>query len=92
MRRCPVCNSDKYRYVSYAEECYGIVEQHGRCNRCGYVIEQCYSFPVDGFEPIIRRGHKCLNKYYPKNKRKRLRMKRKYGIKYGNKDWMLMYI
>ena len=30
--------------------------------------------------------------YHPKNWRKRARVKNKYGIKYGSKDWKLMYI
>ena len=99
--RCPICNSDKYRYKHYAEECYGIVERHGYCNRCGYTVEQCYSDVFDGFMPDIKRGHKVLRwsvnngnyyEYEPKNTRKRKRVRRKFGIKIDQKDKWLAYI
>jgi len=91
--KCPICGYKKFKDGHYAEECYGIVEQHCYCDRCGYMIEQCYSEPVEGFYPHIKRGGKDYKGvYHPKNQRKRKRMKRKYNIKYGNKDWMLMFI
>ena len=40
---CPICKSKEWKYTHYTEECWGIVEQHGYCNHCGYMIEQCYS-------------------------------------------------
>ena len=91
--RCPVCNSKHYRYVYYAEECYGIVEQHGYCDRCGYTVEQAYSEPFVGFMPAVQRGyHDRLGKWHRKETRKRKRMKRKFNIKYGSKDWMLQFM
>jgi hypothetical protein len=93
LHKCPICEYKKYRYTRYTEMEWGTVEQHGYCERCGYTIEQAYSHPIDGFYPPIRRGGKDYKGVYsPKNWRKRARVKRKYGIKYGNKDWMLMYI
>lgn len=98
---CPICNSNQFRYIYYAEECYGIVEQHGYCNRCGYTIEQAYSDVIVGFEPDVKRGYKILTwnkstgyhyKYVNKNVRKRKRLRRKFGIKVDQKDRWLAYI
>lgn len=91
--RCPICNSVKYRYVYYTEECWGIVEQHGYCSQCGFTIEQCYSDTITDFTPAIRKGSTGYkNQYISKNIRKRKRYKRKFKIKYGNKDWQLSYL
>ena len=91
--KCPICGYEGFKDVHYAEWGWGIVEQHCYCDRCGYVVERSYSKPVVGFDPPIRRGFKDYNGvYHPKNWRKRKRIKRKYGIKYGNKDWMLQFI
>lgn len=90
--KCPVCNYSKYKYIAYSEYGIGTVEQHGYCNRCGYIIEQAYSKPIDGFIPINKRGYKGYEGiYYENNKRKRKRMKRKCNIKYCNEDrWLLL--
>lgn len=83
--KCPICGSSDYRYVRYIEE-MGIVEQHGRCNRCGYRIEQAYSYPIEGYDYSTRRGYKDrYGTYHAKNVRKRKRMKHKYGISYDDK-------
>lgn len=92
IERCPICGFKKWKYVSYAEECYGTVEQHGYCARCGYTVEQAYSQPIVGFELNQTRGCKYNGKWHGKNTRKRKRMKRKYDIKHTNKDWMLFFI
>lgn len=91
--RCPTCGSVNYRYNYYTEEYWGIVEQHGYCDRCGYMVEQCYSQAVDGYMPPLCRGYRDkYGKYHAKNSRKRKRMKRRFNIKYGSKDWMLQMI
>lgn len=91
--KCPVCNSSKYEYVQYTEWGIGVVERHGLCPQCGYIVEQAYSEPIDGFVPPIKKGFKGYkNQYITKNIRKRKRYKRKYNIKYGDKDWMVPYI
>lgn len=90
---CPICGYKKFKDEHYTEEYYGIVEQHCYCYRCGYTIEQCYSEPVEGFDLPIKKGFKiCDGIYIPKNWRKRRRVKRKYGIKYDNKSFMLRYV
>jgi hypothetical protein len=78
---CPVCHSSKFKCDEYAEECYGIVERHNRCPRCGYIEEQAYSECICGFFPPVKRGHKGHKKYIKKNIRSFKRIKRKYGIK-----------
>lgn len=40
-----------------------IVERHGFCPQCGYVIEQAYSPIVECFYDI-KKGHKCPNGTY----------------------------
>ena len=91
--KCPICSYKKYKDVHYTEECYGIVEQHCYCDRCGFVIEQAYSEPIYGFYPPTRKGYKDHNGvYHPKNIKRRKRMKRKYNIKYSNDDWKLTLI
>lgn len=81
---CPVCGNKDYKYESYYEEFQGAMilsEEHGCCERCGYIVDQAYSDPVDGFEPDVRRGHKdCCGNYHPKNTRKRARIRRKNNI------------
>ena len=90
---CPICNYDKYDYHYYTEGMWGIVEQHGLCNRCGYRIEQNYCNPIDGFSEPLRKGYSgSKGIYHSKNIRKRLRIKRKYNIKYSNDDRFLNYI
>ncbi len=87
--KCPVCGSDKdYHEEVYTEDCYGVVEEHSGCDRCGYRVEMCYSDPIKGFEGYERKGKKLpySGKYFPKNIRKRKRLKRKLGIKYDSKD------
>lgn len=92
MVECPVCGG-KFIVEEYTEEYWGVVERHNYCDRCGYREEQCYNEGISGFEPPIEKGYKGRNeKYIKKNIRKRKRIKRKYNIKYGNKDWIFNYI
>ena len=48
---CPICKRKTFDYVSF-HEAIGTVEQHGHCDSCGYVVEQCYSDTVDCFFDI----------------------------------------
>ena len=41
---CPICHHNTFDYVSYSEYGWGMVEQHGYCDRCGFMVEQVYSF------------------------------------------------
>ena len=90
---CPVCGFKGYQYVQYSEEYWGVVEQHGYCDRCGYMVEQAYSDSIDGFVPELTRGYKDREGvYHPKNTRKRARIHKKYGIKHSNSDYYLQFI
>lgn len=87
---CPICHSKTFEYVSYPEEPYGIIEQHGHCARCGYVIDQVYSPVYEAFYDV-KRGFKNLNgQYVPKNVKKHKRIRRKLGIKNikVNPEWV----
>ncbi len=78
---CPICKSKTFDYVFYTEECWGIVEQHGYCDRCGYTLEQAYSPVFEAFWDV-ERGFKHPGGYYvPKNVKKHKRIRRKLGIK-----------
>ena len=92
--KCPICKSQDYRYRSWTEDGWGTVEQHGRCPRCGYIVEQAYSQPAEGFELDRKRGYRnpIDGKYYPNNVRQRKRLRRKYGIKHTPDDFVLTYI
>lgn len=79
--QCPICHSKTFEYVSCSEECYGTVEQHGYCDRCGYTIEQSYSPVYEAFYDI-KRGYKdALGRYHPKNVKRHRRIRRKLNIK-----------
>ena len=86
---CHVCKSKEYKYTYYTEGYWGIVEQHGYCNHCGYMIEQCYSEAIEGFVSDLKKGYKLNGKWYGKNRRKRARLRRKFHIKHNPKDWIL---
>lgn len=78
---CPVCKSKKFKYVSYEEYGWGIVEQHGYCPRCGYVVQQAYSPIYEAFLDV-KRGFKHPNGYYvPKDVKRHKRIRRKLGVK-----------
>ena len=79
--KCPICGSETFEYVSYSEECYGTVEQHGFCHRCGYIVEQTYSPVFEGFWDIKKGFKHPSGKYYPKNVKRHKRIRRKLGIK-----------
>ena len=78
---CPICKSKTFNYVSYSECDWGIVEQHGYCDRCGYVVEQAYSSVYKAFWDIKRGFRHPSGKYYPKNVKKHKRIRKKLGIK-----------
>ena len=78
---CPICHSKTFDYVSYSEECYGIVEQHGYCLRCGYRVEQAYSSVYEAFLDIKKGFKDALGNYHPKNAKRHKRIRRKQNIK-----------
>ena len=83
---CPVCKNIKgWTYSYYTEEYWGVVEQHGYCERCGFIIEQAYSQPFYGFLAPQKKGHKFNGKWFGKNIRRRKRLKRKLNISYDNR-------
>ena len=79
--KCPICQSKTFEYVSYSEYGWGIVEQHGHCHRCGYIVEQAYSPVYEAFWDIKRGFKHPSGKYYPKNVKRHKRIRRKLDIK-----------
>jgi hypothetical protein len=78
---CPICKSKSYNYTSWSEYCWGIVEQHGYCDRCGYRVEQAYSPVYEAFY-VVKRGYKLPSgEYFANNKKKHRRLRRRAGVK-----------
>lgn len=78
---CPICHSETFEYVSYSEYGWGIVEQHGYCHRCGYVIEQAYSPVYEAFHDVHRGFKHPTLGYIPRDVERHKRIRRKLGIK-----------
>ena len=78
---CPICHAKTFDYVSYSEDLYGTIEQHGYCDRCGYRIEQVYSPTLVAFVDIKRGFKSPFGGYIPKNVKRHKRIRRKFGIK-----------
>lgn len=78
---CPICKSKTFNYISYSEYPYGVVEQHGICNRCGYIVEQEYTQPMYCFLDIKKGFKNSQGVYYPKDIKKHKRIRCKIGIK-----------
>lgn len=78
---CPTCHSKTFEYISFLEEGWGIVEQHGYCDKCGYTVEQAYSPVYEAFYDI-KKGYKdALGKYHPKNVKRHKRIRRRLDTK-----------
>ncbi|MDE7425734.1 MAG: hypothetical protein K2N51_18905 [Lachnospiraceae bacterium] len=78
---CPICKSKTFDYYSYSEWGWGIVEQHGYCNRCGYIIEQAYSPCMEAFLDVTKGFKNGIGEYVSKNIRKHKRIRRKLNLK-----------
>ena len=78
---CPICHHQTFEYISFSEECYGTVEQHGYCDKCGYTVEQAYSTVYEAFYDI-KKGYKdVLGRYHPKNVKRHKRIRRRLDTK-----------
>lgn len=76
--KCPICKHLSYSYEECREE-YITVEQHGHCDKCGYCLEMAYS-PTYEFFIDIKHGYKDYNgNYHKKNKKRHMRIRRKYA-------------
>jgi hypothetical protein len=78
---CPICKHKTFEYVSYSEYGWGIVEQHGHCHRCGYIVEQAYSGVLEAFWDVKRGFKHPTQGYIPRDVERHKRIRRKLGIK-----------
>ena len=78
---CPICNAKTFDYTSYSEYGWGTVEQHGYCDRCGYIIEQAYSPAYEAFFDIKKGFKDYYGKYHSKNAKRHKRVRRKLDTK-----------
>ena len=79
--KCPICKSKTFEYCSFSEYGFGTVEQHGYCDRCGYIVEQAYSPVYDAFYDIKKGFKDTFGRYHSKNVRRHRRIRRKLNIK-----------
>lgn len=82
---CPICGSNDYEYISFSEDYFGIVERHGSCERCGYIVEQAYSPIMEAYRDI-KRGIKTRDGYIEKNAKKHKRIRKNAT----HQKWMLI--
>lgn len=69
INKCPICKTKTFEYAYYYDDIM-IVEQHGYCSRCGFVIEQTY-YPVYTCFWDVKKGYRHPDgSYYEKNKTK----------------------
>ena len=78
---CTICKSKTFNYISYSEYEWGTVEQHGYCDRCGYIVEQAYSPVYEAFLDIKRGFKNSSGEYVPKNVKRHKRIRKRHGIK-----------
>jgi hypothetical protein len=88
---CPICKSKNFEYVSYSEYCYGTVEQHGYCRRCGYIVEQAYSPVYEAFHDVKHGFVNTNGEYISKNVKKHKRIRRKLGVKHVEVNPLWIY-
>ena len=88
--KCPVCESQTFDYISYSEYGRGTAEQHGYCDRCGYIVNQAYSSVFEAFYDTKKGFKNYFGEYYPKNVKKHKRVRRKLNIKHieVNPKWI----
>lgn len=79
--QCPICKLKTFDYCSYSEYGWGIVEQHGYCTRCGYVVEQAYSPVMKAFMDIKKGFKNGCGEYMPKDIKRHKRIRRKLNIR-----------
>ena len=78
---CPICHIKTFEYTSFSEDGWGIVEQHGYCDKCGYTVEQAYSPVYEAFYDI-KKGYKdAFGRYHPKNAKRHKRIRRRLDTK-----------
>ena len=91
---CPICHHNTFNYVSYSEYEWGTVEQHGYCDRCGFMVEQAYSSPFVCFSDRKKGFKDYKGIYHSKNvkKHKRARRKCNYDTKIEINPTWSMYV
>lgn len=92
---CPICHHNTFDYISYSEYEWGTtVEQHGYCDRCGYMVEQVYSPSFECFSDRKKGFKDCKGIYHAKNvkKHKRIRRKCNYDTKIEINPTWSMYV
>lgn len=92
--KCPICHHNTFNYVAYSEYGWGTVEQHGYCDRCGFMVEQIYSHPFGCFFDRKKGFKDYKGIYHSKNvkKHKRARRKCNYDTKIEINPTWSMYV
>lgn len=78
---CPICGYKYFEYFSESMWGWGTVEQHGYCERCGYIVEQAYSPVYEAFWDVTK-GYKHPYGYYvSKNVKRHRRIRRRLNVR-----------
>ncbi len=77
---CPICKAKTFDYCSYSEFGWGIVEQHGYCDRCGYIVQQAYSPCMEAFLDVTKGFKNGIDEYTSKDVRRHRRVRRKLMV------------
>ena len=80
----PVCKHLSCEHKEYYGDVGGafiIVEEYKYCDKCGYTLEMAYSPSREYFSDIRRSYKDCKGVYYEKNKKRHMRIRRKYADK-----------
>lgn len=78
---CHICGYKYFEYMSESMLGWGTVEQHGYCERCGYIIEQAYSDVIQAFSDNFRGFKDYYGNYHPKDVKKHRRARRNANVK-----------
>lgn len=81
MKKCPICERYTLDYREYYDNSI-IVERHGYCDNCGYLIAQCYCEPVECFLDTVKGWKDGYGIYHMKNTRKHKRIRKKSNYRY----------
>ena len=78
---CPICGYKYFEYCSDSMWGWGTVEQHGYCERCGYIVEQAYSPIYEAFWDVIKGYQHPDGHYVSKNIKRHRRIRRKLNVR-----------
>ena len=80
--KCPICKHFSCEHKIYLGDVGGAfipVEEYKYCDKCGYTLEMAYSSPIEFFSDIECGYKDGDGNYHKKNKKRHMRIRRKYA-------------